>query len=61
MNTDIFETSSSDAIMTSFQIEEPEDSLIMEDEDINTIPEKESDEENEYSVESLFHIPNESE
>nr|GFC45765.1 hypothetical protein [Tanacetum cinerariifolium] len=61
MNTDIFETSSSDAIMTSSQIEEPEDSLIMEDEDINTIPEKESDEENESSVESLFHIPSESE
>nr|GEV50338.1 hypothetical protein [Tanacetum cinerariifolium] len=38
-------------------IEEHEDSLIMDDEDINTIPEKESDEENESSVENLFHIP----
>nr|GEZ24674.1 hypothetical protein [Tanacetum cinerariifolium] len=47
--------------MTSSQIEEPEDSLIMEDEDINTIPKKESDEENESSVENLFHIPSESE
>ncbi|GJW43666.1 hypothetical protein Tco_0072465, partial [Tanacetum coccineum] len=36
------------------------DSLIIEDEDINTIPEKESDEENESSVENLFHIPSES-
>nr|GEX71042.1 retrovirus-related Pol polyprotein from transposon TNT 1-94 [Tanacetum cinerariifolium] len=59
MNTDIFETPSSDRIMTSSQIKEPEDSLIMEDEDINTIPEKESDEENESSVENLFHIPSE--
>nr|GEX94750.1 hypothetical protein [Tanacetum cinerariifolium] len=59
MNTDIFETPSSDAITTSPQIEEPEDSLIMEDGDINTIHEKESDEENESSVESLFHIPTE--
>ncbi|GJY00537.1 hypothetical protein Tco_0357555 [Tanacetum coccineum] len=32
----------------------------MEDDDINTIPEKESDEENESSVENLFHIPSES-
>ncbi|GKA70270.1 hypothetical protein Tco_0776334 [Tanacetum coccineum] len=61
MNTDMFETPSSDAITTSFLIEEPKDSLIMEDEDINTIPEKESDEENESSVENLFHIPSESE
>nr|GEY86111.1 hypothetical protein [Tanacetum cinerariifolium] len=61
MNTNIFETPSSDAITTSSQIEEPEDSLMMEDEDINTIPEKESDEENESSVENLFHILSESE
>ncbi|GJU67387.1 hypothetical protein Tco_1253646 [Tanacetum coccineum] len=60
MNTDMFETPSPDAIMTSSSIEEPKDSLIMEDEDINTIPEKESGEENESSVENLFHIPSES-
>ncbi|GKE63385.1 hypothetical protein Tco_1513752, partial [Tanacetum coccineum] len=59
MNTDMFETPSSDAIMTSFLIEEPKDSLIMEDEDINTILEKEPDEENKSSVENLFHIPSE--
>ncbi|GKC22569.1 hypothetical protein Tco_1024719, partial [Tanacetum coccineum] len=45
---------------TSSPIEEPKDSLIMEDEDINTILEKESDKENESSVENLFHIPSES-
>nr|GEW20556.1 hypothetical protein [Tanacetum cinerariifolium] len=56
MNTDIFNTPSSDAITTSSQIEEPENSLIIEDEDINTILEKESDEENEYSFENIFHI-----
>ncbi|GJS88332.1 hypothetical protein Tco_0770968 [Tanacetum coccineum] len=60
MNTDMFETPSPNAITTSSPIEEPKDSLIMEDEDINTIPEKESDEENESSVENLFHIPSES-
>ncbi|GJU79140.1 hypothetical protein Tco_1276210 [Tanacetum coccineum] len=60
MNTDMVETPSPDAIMTSSPIEEPKDSLIMEDEDINTIPKKESDEENESSVENLFHIPSES-
>ncbi|GJW15519.1 hypothetical protein Tco_0019652 [Tanacetum coccineum] len=59
MNTNMFETPSPDAIMTSSPIEKPKDSLIMEDEDINTIPEKESDEENESSVENLFHIPSE--
>ncbi|GKG16967.1 hypothetical protein Tco_0361924, partial [Tanacetum coccineum] len=41
-------------------IEEPKDPLIIEDDDINTIPEKESDEENESSVEKLFHILSES-
>ncbi|GJY12043.1 hypothetical protein Tco_0381352 [Tanacetum coccineum] len=46
---------------TSFLIEKPKDYLIMEDEDINTIPKKESDEENESSVENLLHIPSESE
>ncbi|GJZ56421.1 hypothetical protein Tco_0611614 [Tanacetum coccineum] len=60
MNTDMFETPSPDAITTSSPIEEPKDSLIMEDEDINTIHEKESDEENEFSVENLFHILSES-
>ncbi|GKE08073.1 hypothetical protein Tco_1411624, partial [Tanacetum coccineum] len=59
MNTYMFETPSPDAIMTSSPIEEPKDSLIMEDEDINTIPEKESDEDNKSSAENLFHIPNE--
>ncbi|GJW27656.1 hypothetical protein Tco_0044531 [Tanacetum coccineum] len=60
MNTNMFETPSPNSITTSSSIEEPKDSLIMEDEDINTIPEKESDEENESSVENLFHIPSES-
>ncbi|GJZ94712.1 hypothetical protein Tco_0666915 [Tanacetum coccineum] len=60
MNADMSETPSPNAIMTSSPIEEPKDSLIMEDEDIDTIYEKESDEENESSVENLFHIPNES-
>ncbi|GJT75057.1 hypothetical protein Tco_1041782 [Tanacetum coccineum] len=54
------ETPSPDAITTSSPIEEPKDSLIMEDEDIDTIPEKESDEENESSVDNLFHILSES-
>ncbi|GJW33762.1 hypothetical protein Tco_0053794 [Tanacetum coccineum] len=35
MNTDMFETPSPDEITTSSPIEEPKDSLIMEDEDIN--------------------------
>ncbi|GKE65443.1 hypothetical protein Tco_1519604, partial [Tanacetum coccineum] len=38
----------------------PKDSLIMEDEDINTIPEKESDEDNESSAENLVQNPSES-
>nr|GEW20675.1 reverse transcriptase domain-containing protein [Tanacetum cinerariifolium] len=54
-NMDIFETPSSDAITTSFPTEEPKDSFIMEDADINTIPENES------NVEKLFHIPSETE
>ncbi|GJZ29169.1 hypothetical protein Tco_0573816 [Tanacetum coccineum] len=61
MNADMSETSSPDAITTSFPIEEPKDSLIMEDEDIDTIPEKELDKENDSSVENLFHVPSESE
>ncbi|GJW95550.1 hypothetical protein Tco_0175222 [Tanacetum coccineum] len=60
MNADMSETPSPDAIMTSSSIEEPKDSLIIKDEDINTIPEKESDKENESSVENLFHIPSKS-
>ncbi|GJS93265.1 hypothetical protein Tco_0800233 [Tanacetum coccineum] len=61
MNADMSETPSPDAITTSSPIEEHKDSLIIEDEDINTIPEKELDEENESSVENLVHIPSESE
>ncbi|GKC98261.1 hypothetical protein Tco_1168536 [Tanacetum coccineum] len=61
MNADMSETPSPDAITTSSPIEEHKDSLIREDEDINTIPEKESDEENESSIENLVHIPSESE
>ncbi|GJW91529.1 hypothetical protein Tco_0169082, partial [Tanacetum coccineum] len=38
INTDMFETPLPDAITTSCPIEEPKDSLIIEDEDINTIP-----------------------
>ncbi|GJX63478.1 hypothetical protein Tco_0296378 [Tanacetum coccineum] len=60
MNTDMFEAPSPDAITTSSPIKEPKNSLIMEDEDINTIPKKESNEENESSVENLFHTPSES-
>ncbi|GJY62644.1 hypothetical protein Tco_0464104 [Tanacetum coccineum] len=41
--------------------EEPEDSLIMEDEHLDTIPEKESDKVIKYSVENLIPIPSESE
>ncbi|GJW09550.1 hypothetical protein Tco_1575377 [Tanacetum coccineum] len=40
---------------------EPEDSLIMGDEDLRTIPEKESDEVIKSSVEDLVPIPSESE
>ncbi|GJX12901.1 putative ribonuclease H-like domain-containing protein [Tanacetum coccineum] len=61
MNADMSETPSPDAITTSSPIEEPKDSLIMKDEDINTIPEKEPDEENKSSAENLFHIPSDSE
>ncbi|GJX80383.1 hypothetical protein Tco_0328532 [Tanacetum coccineum] len=58
MNADMSETPSPDAITTSSPIEEHKDSLIIEDEDINTIPEKESDEENESSIENLVIFPN---
>nr|GEU41151.1 hypothetical protein [Tanacetum cinerariifolium] len=43
------------------QIEDPEDSLIMGNEELNTIPEKESDEFIKSSVEDLVLIPSESE
>nr|GEY04891.1 hypothetical protein [Tanacetum cinerariifolium] len=42
-------------------IEDPEDSLIMENEELSTIPEKESDEFIKSSVEDLDPIPSESE
>ncbi|GKD21900.1 hypothetical protein Tco_1223603, partial [Tanacetum coccineum] len=61
MNTDVFDTPSHDAITTSSPIEEPKDSLIMKDEDIDTILEKESDKDNEYSAENLVQNPSESE
>nr|GEV19131.1 hypothetical protein [Tanacetum cinerariifolium] len=56
-NTDIFVTPPSIAITTSppvLPIEDPEDSLIMGNEELNTIPEKESDEFIKSSVEDLF-------
>ncbi|GJY35325.1 hypothetical protein Tco_0420703 [Tanacetum coccineum] len=40
---------------------EPKDSLIMEDEDINTIPKKESGKDNESSAKNLVQNPSESE
>ncbi|GJT20478.1 reverse transcriptase domain-containing protein [Tanacetum coccineum] len=61
MNADMSETPSLDVITTSSPIEEPKDSLIMEDEDIDTIPEKELDEDNESSAENLVQNPSESE
>nr|GEY80627.1 hypothetical protein [Tanacetum cinerariifolium] len=63
-NTDIFETPPSDAITTSPPIlptEDAEDSLIMGNKELNTIPEKESDELIKSSVEDLILIPSESE
>ncbi|GJZ73055.1 hypothetical protein Tco_0637201 [Tanacetum coccineum] len=60
MNADMSETPSPDAITTSSPIEEPKDSLIMEDEDIDTIPKKESDKDNESSAENLVQNPSES-
>ncbi|GJY07499.1 hypothetical protein Tco_0374553 [Tanacetum coccineum] len=61
INADMFETPSSDAITTSSPIEEPKDSLIMEDEDIDTIPEKESGKDNESSAKNLVQNLSESE
>ncbi|GJU10455.1 hypothetical protein Tco_1132851 [Tanacetum coccineum] len=49
------------AITPDLPIEEPEDSLIMGDEHLSTIPEKESDEFIKSSVEDLVLIPSESE
>nr|GEW30272.1 hypothetical protein [Tanacetum cinerariifolium] len=63
-STNIFETPSSDAIITSppvLPIEDPEVSLIMRNEELNTIPKKESDEFIKSSVEDLVPIPSESE
>ncbi|GJT88857.1 hypothetical protein Tco_1070574 [Tanacetum coccineum] len=52
---------STKAITYNLPTEEPEDSLIMEDEHFSTIPEKESDEFIKSSVEDLVPIPSESE
>ncbi|GKB63973.1 hypothetical protein Tco_0920159, partial [Tanacetum coccineum] len=49
------------AITPDLPIEEPEDSFIIGDEHLNTIPEKESDEFIKSSVEDLVLIPSESE
>nr|GFB10835.1 hypothetical protein [Tanacetum cinerariifolium] len=49
------------AIIPVLPIQEPGDSLIMRDEDLSTIPEKESDEFIKSSVEDLVLIPRESE
>nr|GEZ82793.1 hypothetical protein [Tanacetum cinerariifolium] len=63
-NTDIFEIPLSDAITTSLTvlpIEDLEDSLIMGNEELNTIPEKESNDFINSSVKDLVPIPSESE
>nr|GEY53765.1 hypothetical protein [Tanacetum cinerariifolium] len=63
-NTNIFKIPSSDAITTSPPIlptEDPEDSLIMRNEELNTIPVKESNEFIKFSVEDLVPIPSKSE
>ncbi|GJX63806.1 hypothetical protein Tco_0296706 [Tanacetum coccineum] len=52
---------SSKVITPDLPAEEPEDSLIMGDEHLNTIPEKKSDEVITSSVEDLVRIPSESE
>nr|GEX18751.1 hypothetical protein [Tanacetum cinerariifolium] len=60
MNTNIFETSSSDAITTSLLVLPIEDlgiSLIMGNEELNTIPKKELDEFIKSRVEDLVPIP----
>nr|GEZ31122.1 hypothetical protein [Tanacetum cinerariifolium] len=52
---------SSNAITPNLPIEDPEVSLIMGNEELNTIPEKESDKFIKFSVEDLVLIPSESE
>ncbi|GJX49570.1 hypothetical protein Tco_0276415 [Tanacetum coccineum] len=56
----IARNSTSKAITPDSPIEEPEDSLIMEDEHLDTIPETESDEFIKSSVENLVQNPSES-
>ncbi|GKE45450.1 hypothetical protein Tco_1472734, partial [Tanacetum coccineum] len=55
------QNSSVNAITHNLPTEEPEDSLIMGNEELSTIPEKESDEFIKSSVEDLILIPRESE
>nr|GEY76916.1 hypothetical protein [Tanacetum cinerariifolium] len=61
LNEIVSQIPSSIAITPILPTEEPEDSLIVEDEDLNTIPEKESDEVIKSSVEDLVPILSESE
>nr|GEU86521.1 hypothetical protein [Tanacetum cinerariifolium] len=64
MNTDIFEIPSSDVITTYLPVlptEDPKDSLIIGNEELNTIPKKESDEFMKSIVEDLVSIPSETE
>ncbi|GKB93025.1 hypothetical protein Tco_0979162 [Tanacetum coccineum] len=58
---DMPQISLSVAITPDLPIKKPEDSLIMGDEELSTIPEKESDEVIKYSVEDFVPIPSESE
>ncbi|GJR67265.1 hypothetical protein Tco_0013330 [Tanacetum coccineum] len=60
LNKNISQLPPSIAITTVLLTMEPEDSLIMGDEDLRTIPEKESDEVIKSSVEDLVPIPSES-
>ncbi|GJV94710.1 hypothetical protein Tco_1546287 [Tanacetum coccineum] len=60
-NEIISQIPSSIAITPVLPTMDPEDSLIMRDEDLRTIPEKESDEVIKSSVENLVPIPSESE
>nr|GEY19519.1 hypothetical protein [Tanacetum cinerariifolium] len=61
LNEIVSQIPSSIAIIPVLPIEEPKDSLIMGDEDLSTIPEKESGEFIKSSVEDLVPIPSESE
>ncbi|GKE65910.1 hypothetical protein Tco_1520071 [Tanacetum coccineum] len=61
LNEIIFQIPPSVAITPVLPTMKPEDSLIMGDEDLSTIPEKESDEVIKSSVEDLVPIPSESE